>query len=85
MRVTKRLTDRRALLAYFCIAACAGALVTRAAASGDAPPWMHSLTGINMPAHDEKTEAVLLYSETNVTVLSEAKIKKHVRRVYKIL
>ena len=40
---------------------------------------MHALVNAPLPAHDEKTDAVLLYSEKNVTVLSADKIKKTVR------
>jgi hypothetical protein len=40
------------------------------AAAGDAPQWMHSLVNAPLPAHDEKTNAVLLYSETIVSVQS---------------
>jgi predicted transglutaminase-like cysteine proteinase len=61
------------------------ACVLPAAAGGDAPQWMHTLVGVPLPSYDEKTDAVLLYSETNVTVLSTDKIKTHVRRAYKIL
>ncbi len=46
---------------------------------------MHALVGVTLPAYDEKTDAVLLYSETNVTVLSADKIRTHVREAYKIL
>jgi len=46
---------------------------------------MHALTNAPLPAHDEKTDAILLYSETNVTVLSQDKIKTHVRMAYRIL
>jgi hypothetical protein len=46
---------------------------------------MHALVGATLPSYDAKTDAVLLYSETNVTVLSADKIKVHVREVYKIL
>ena len=46
---------------------------------------MHALVGVPLPSYDEKTDAVLLYSETNVTVLSTDKIKTHVREAYKIL
>jgi hypothetical protein len=60
-------------------------MVPRAAASGDAPQWMHALVGVTLPSYDEKTDAVLLYSETNVTVLSTDKIRIHVRKAYKIL
>ncbi len=61
------------------------ACVLPAAASSDAPQWMHALVGVPLPPYDEKTDAVLLYSETNVTVLSTDKIKTHVREAYKIL
>jgi hypothetical protein len=46
---------------------------------------MHALVNVPLPEHDEKTDAVLLYSETNVTVLSADKIKTQVREAYKIL
>jgi hypothetical protein len=46
---------------------------------------MHALTNVPLPAYDEKTDAVLLYSETNVTVLSTDRIKIQVRDAYKIL
>src|SRR4249919_2140328 len=54
-------------------------------ASGDAPQWMHALTAATLPAYDEKTDAVLLYSEINVTVLAADKIRTHVREAYKVL
>ena len=57
----------------------------QAMAGGDAPGWMHALVGANLPTYDEKTDAVLLYSERNVTVLSEDKIRTHVREAYKII
>src|SRR5436305_2174401 len=55
------------------------------AIAGDAPQWMHALVNAPLPAHDEKTNAVLLYSETNVVVQSADKIKTNERRAYKIL
>jgi hypothetical protein len=55
------------------------------AASAEAPPWMHALVNAPLPAHDEKDDAVLLYSDTQVTVLTVDKIRTQVRRVYKIL
>ncbi len=54
-------------------------------AAGDAPPWMHALVSAPVPSYDEKTNAVLLYSETNVTVLATDKIRTQVREAYKIL
>jgi uncharacterized protein DUF3857/transglutaminase superfamily protein len=53
--------------------------------AGDAPQWMHAVTNAPLPTHDEKTDAVLLYSEENVAVQSTDKIKIHIRRAYKIL
>jgi len=84
MRETERMTGQPALLVFFWVAVWAIASMPRAAAS-DAPQWMHALAGVTLPSYDEKTNAVLLYSETNVTVLSEDRIRKHVRGVYKIL
>ncbi|HXC44355.1 MAG TPA: DUF3857 and transglutaminase domain-containing protein [Candidatus Dormibacteraeota bacterium] len=46
---------------------------------------MHALVNAPLPPYDEKTEAVLLYSETNVTVISTDKMETHVRKAYKIL
>jgi hypothetical protein len=57
----------------------------RGAAAANAPDWMRGLVNVPLPAHDEKTDAVLLYSEDSVTVLSPDRVKKQVRRAYKIL
>jgi hypothetical protein len=70
--------------AVYFAAACFLFLV-RAAQAADAPQWMHALVNAPLPAHDEKTDAVLMYSEMNVTVQSEDKIKTQVRKAYKIL
>ncbi len=51
----------------------------------DAPAWMHNLVGVSLPAHDEKTTAVLLYSDDVLTVQSNGKLKRLERRAYKIL
>ena len=75
----------RQWLSVFLWVICVVAFVPRAAASGDAPQWMHALVGATLPSYDEKTDAVLLYSETNVTVVSEDRIKTRVRKAYKIL
>src|SRR5438445_8460516 len=48
-------------------------------AAGDAPAWMHALVSAPLPAHDEKTDAVLLYSERIVTVQSADRFKITVR------
>jgi hypothetical protein len=60
----------------------AGAQIARAA---DAPAWLHAAATAPLPAHDEKTDAVLLYEERDVTVQSADKIKIQVREAYKIL
>ena len=65
------------------LAVCVGAgTVARAS---DAPDWMRSQVNAPVPAHDEKTNAVEMYSETLVTVLSEDEVRVRERRVYKIL
>lgn len=55
------------------------------AAHTQAPDWMHALVGASVPTHDEKTDAVLLYSEQNLTVLSADRFRTTVREAYKIL
>ena len=57
----------------------------KAWAFGDAPSWMHAAANAPLPEHDEKTDAVLLYSERNVTVVSVDKLKVQVREAYRIL
>ncbi len=56
-----------------------------AAHNPQAPEWMHALTSVPLPAHDEKDNAVLLYAEQNLTVLSADKFRTVVRVAYKIL
>ncbi|MBZ5702766.1 MAG: DUF3857 and transglutaminase domain-containing protein [Acidobacteriia bacterium] len=68
-------------LAWFVVCAAAAP----GAAAGDAPAWMHALVNAPLPAHDEKTDAVLLYSEEVLSVQANGKIKGAERRVYKIL
>jgi len=55
------------------------------AADKHAPEWMHALVSVPLPPHDNKTDAVLLLSDENVSVLSESRIIHHVRVAYKIL
>jgi uncharacterized protein DUF3857/transglutaminase superfamily protein len=76
---------RRALPLLFWVLAFLLTCASPLAASGDAPQWMHALVSAPVPAHDEKTDAVLLYSETNVNVLSADKVKVVVRKAYKVL
>ena len=60
-------------------------LLAAARVRADAPAWMHALVNAPVPAHDEKTDAVILYSETVVSVQSADRIKTTVRQAYKIL
>jgi hypothetical protein len=76
--------DFRRLTVMLCAALCTLA-APRSAQAGDAPQWMHAAALAPLPAHDEKTNAVLLYEERAVNVQSLDKIKTRVRVVYKIL
>ncbi len=82
VRVTKRHSH---IFTISVAAACLLICVPEAAAGGDAPAWMHAVANAPLPAHDEKTDAVLLYSDTVITVVSEDKIKEVERVAYKIL
>jgi hypothetical protein len=64
---------------------CALAGAAQIASAADAPQWMHIALSAPLPAHDEKTEAILLYSERVVTVESADRIKTVVREAYKIM
>jgi hypothetical protein len=79
-----RTTNCRGLWLAGCLVASILTWVPGAAA-GDAPQWMRSLVNAPLPAYDEKTDSVLLYSETNVTVISTDKVRTQVRQAYKIL
>ncbi len=80
-----RATNRCGLLLSGCLVACIFAFVPRASAGGDAPQWMHALVNAPFPSYDEKTDAVLLYAEINVTVVSTDKMRTRRREAYKIL
>jgi hypothetical protein len=65
--------------------ATVGLLGARFAVAGDAPSWIHAQVGAELPAHDDKTNAVVLYAETILTVQPNGKIKRLYREVVKIL
>jgi transglutaminase-like putative cysteine protease len=75
---------RLAKLLQGALAAIACVLVAPAWAA-TAPAWMRAQLSAPLPAHDEETDAVALYSETELTVEAPGKMKRLVRRVYKIL
>src|ERR1700726_2293171 len=79
--VTKRI---RSIFYFLLLSTCALNSTPRAAAA-DAPAWLRALANAPMPAHDEKTDAVEMYSERIVTVQSADKIRTLVREAYKIL
>jgi Domain of Unknown Function with PDB structure (DUF3857) len=66
------------------LCALIGVYVPPALASS-APKWMQALSSVTLPAQDEKTSAVVLYSDISVTVQSSGKIDVLERRALKIL
>jgi hypothetical protein len=56
-----------------------------ASLGADAPAWMHAAATAPLPAHDEKTEAILMYADDVTTVTPDGKMKGIERRAYKIL
>ena len=77
--------DLRRIGLLLCVVVCVMAVPRRAQAGGDAPAWMHTAASAPLPPHDEKTDAVVLYSETTVNVQSVDRSKTQVREAYKIL
>src|SRR5262249_44697483 len=55
------------------------------AVAADVPQWMRTAAAAPLPPYDEKTDAVLLYSDEALTVVGTDKFKTQIRRVYKIL
>src|ERR1700716_3415547 len=81
----RRVIEMRRILIYFTLCLVGSLAGVPRSAAGDAPGWMHALVNVPLPAHDEKTDVVLLYSERIVAVQSADKIKITVREAYKIL
>lgn len=64
----------------------AAAFVYASSASpASAPDWMQAQVNVPVPAHDEETNAVVLYSETELVVQAPGKMRRIERQVYKIL
>jgi transglutaminase-like putative cysteine protease len=78
-------TKMRPSAIFVFLAVIAGSAGLQPACAGDAPGWMHALVSVPLPAHDEKTDAVLLYAEDILNVQGSGKIKSISRRAYKIL
>ena len=60
-------------------------LQATAAWAATAPDWMRAQVNAPVPAHDDETDAVMLYSATELIVLAPGKMKRIDRRVLKIL
>lgn len=55
------------------------------AAGAAAPEWLAPLVSVELPAYDEKTDAVLLLDEQEITLLPDGGRRLVQRRAYKIL
>ncbi len=55
------------------------------AAAADAPAWLQAQLNGVLPPHDEKTDAVVLYAETILTVQPNGKVNRRYREVVKVL
>src|SRR5215470_12158191 len=63
----------------------AAALGGSAAWASGTPVWMQSLKTAAVPAHDERADAVMLYSETVVSVQPSGKVRRVERAAFKVL
>ena len=57
----------------------------QAAGAVSAPDWMRAQVSAPLPAHDDETDAVLLYSEIQLTVQAPGKMRRLERYAYRIL
>ena len=69
-----------AALCVVCLALAAGV-----AEAAEAPPWMHALVGAALPPHDDKANAIQLYSEIRFTVQPNGKMTRLERAAFLIL
>ncbi len=83
--VGRRIKVSRGVARFAALFVICAAWAVADARAADAPAWMHALVNAPLPPHDEKTDAVLLYSEEVLNVQSNGKIKSIERRAYKIL
>jgi transglutaminase-like putative cysteine protease len=81
----KRLVQTYGSFALTALIAVAILISSPPAKAGDAPSWMHALVNAPLPKYDDKTDAVLLYSEEILNVQPNGKIKEIDRAAYKIL
>ena len=73
------------LIPLFCSIAAICSLTSVRVADAATPDWARAQVTVATPEHDEETNAVLLYSETSLTVVDATKVKTVDRRVYRIL
>src|SRR2546423_3995891 len=78
-----RLVYSLLLLSGLLLALCTN--IRTARANNEAPSWMHGLAGTSLPSYDEKTDAVVLYSEEILTVQPDGKMRELDREAFKIL
>lgn len=67
------------------LAACAFLFAPAAHAASGAPDWMRAQLTSPVPEHDDETDAVVLWSDTQITVQAPGKMTRRERRVLKIL
>ncbi len=65
--------------------AAAGVLGPRTAGAGGAPEWMRAQLDAPLPEHDDRTNAVMLHSETILTVQPNGKIMRLHREAIRVL
>jgi hypothetical protein len=67
------------------LVALAALVLPSMAAAASAPPWMQTQASAPVPEHDPQTAAVLMYSETVLTVQPNGNRRRLERRVFRIL
>jgi hypothetical protein len=67
------------------LAAAAAACFAPLASADDAPAWLRAQLAAPIPEHDDKTDAVAMWSSTELTVLASGRVRRLERVVYRIL
>lgn len=53
--------------------------------ASDSADWLHALTNVALPPHEETTNAVLLYAEEVTTVRADGRLRTRTRKAWRIL
>jgi len=77
--------EMRTVLHCRSLIACGLLAVALRCGAADIPDWLRSQLSVPVPAHDERTDAIMMYAETVLTVQPNGKMTRLDRYAYRLL